>query len=251
MTMNVLFNLCLVVVSFFTGTAAGCIFAALIECIPHLKKRHFRFTYVCVCLTFVVIAATVSFFIKPDFWKIVDVFKNDWIFYAVICGIGIVCGTIPQIFIPLVVFVYSLFFGLSDIQMIKVFGAQYKTMRVSVNANAVVMQDKKFAVPQDFTELKIVFSVYKMNKKMYLLQDKNWLYVSKVTAVDKNGNAVDCYAEKSIEDVLSSFKYTECFISADGEKSVVLPSVHFYPAYFTIDREIYGDGIELKVDRYF
>lgn len=251
MKMNILFSLCSIIISFFTGTAVGCLFTSLVECVTHIKKRHFRFSYICVSLTFAVIAATVCFFIKPDFRGIVSFYKSDWVFHAVICGIGFICGIIPQFFIPLFVFVYALFFGVSDIQMLKVFGSQYKTARACVNTNEVILQDKRFSVPENFTKIKITYSVYRMNKRYYLLQDRDWLYVSKVTAVDSNGNSVDCNAEKSVEQILSSYKYTQHFISSEGEISVELPSVYFYPAYFTIDREIYGEGIELKVNRYF
>lgn len=251
MKLNFLFSLCTVIISFFTGTAVSCFLISIIELFPHVRKRHFRFSYICVSLTFAVIAATVCFFILPDFWAIVSTYQKDWIFHAVICGIGFICGIVPQFFIPLFVFIYALFFGLSDIQLVKAFGQQYKTARVMVNTTQVNIQDKSFTVPADFEELEVTYSVYKMNKKVYLLQDRDWLYVSKVTAVMKSGKKIDCYAEKSIEDILAPYKYTEYFISAASEKTVGIPSVHFYPAYFTIDREIYGDGIELKVNRYF
>lgn len=251
MKINLLFSLCAIIISFFTGTAAGCLFTSLVECLPHVKRRHFRFSYICVSLTLAVVSATVCFFIKPDFWGIVSFYKSDWIFYAVICGIGFICGIIPQFFIPMFIFVYALFFGISDIQMLKVFGQQYRTARVCVNTNEVILQDKKFSIPEGFTQVKISYSVYRMNKRFYLLTDKDWLYVSKVTAVDADGNSFVCNAEKSVQDILSSYRYTQYFVSSAGEKDVWLPSAHFYPAYFTIDREIYGDGIELKVNRYF
>lgn len=249
--MNVLFDFCLVIVSLFTGIAAGSIFMMLVECLPKIKRRQFRFTYVCICLTIAVVAATVCFFIHPDFKFILDAVLKDWIYYASICGTGFLCGLLPKVFIPFVIIVYIAFSFCCNFQLKKIFGPQYKTSQVAVNSNSVTIQEEIIAVPSGFRSINVTYEIYSLDRRMFIPISRMWICVSGVSAVMEDGSVVECGVSRNAEERLSSYRFTEYCIHSSGEKAIEIPSVHFYPAYFSVEREKVPGSLDFKVSRYF
>lgn len=223
----------------------------LVECLPKIRRRHYRFSYFCICLTIAVIAATVCFFIHPDFNTILDFVINNYIFYTGVCSAGFLCGLFPKFFIPFLIVIYIAFSVCCNFQLKKIFGSQYKTSQIAVNANSVTIQKEVIPVPQGFKSINVTYGIYRLDKRMYIPINRTWISVSGVSVLMEDGSVVESFVSHGVQDKLDKYKFTEYCIHYEGGKSIEIPSVHFYPAYFSIEREIDPESLEFKVSRYF